>query len=268
MTTYTAPPAVSNLTSFWTVPTSNVQLESGITLNWTQPTVTSGTLGFYNVYIMLYNNNLKEVVEVPFLTLLRRAQKSTTMNNVYSIAEPVTSVFFPFSYTPPQGCSFPAPTTVINNTTVAASYSFHIYAGIVEAPDLLSPLAGVTAFQPRIDTQSQVVHFNPRFNIKTYPNNGFVDTFEQNTYNDVASCVEMVLSTPQGWRSALPDFGFEDPTFTQVNPNLIRASIKKWEPRASVDVSVINDDSVTSATGGGADNAIVNVNIVSINGTA
>ena len=269
MTTYTAPPPVTNLTSQWTVPTSSFQLESGLTISWTAPTVTSGTLGFYQVYIMLCQNNLQQVVEFPYLEFIRHSQKSTTSNNVYTIAPPANSVFFPFSWVPPVGYSFPAQTSTINGNLVANSYSFHVYAGIVEAPSYLSPVAGVTTFQPRIDTQAQVVHFNPRFNVKTSAGgDGSVDTFPQNSYNDVASCVEMVLSTPSGWRSALPDYGVVDPTFTQVNSNLISSTITKWEPRANVAVSVVNDDSGTSATGGGADNAIVNVSIVSINGTA
>ena len=270
MTTYTAPPPVTNLTTTWKDPDGSNVLEPGITLNWTTPTVTSGTLGYYDVYIMVYDSVLNQVVEYLYLTVNQHAKRDSTMPNTYSISGPATNVFFPFAYELRGKYTYPAQGG--KQTSVCSAYSFHVYARILENPNLRSEMASITAFRPRIDNVPQVVHLNPRFNVNLgsaeSQTSGFVDVFKQNSYEDVASCVEMVLNTPTGWRSAEPDFGVDDPTFTQVSPNTVVAALKKWEPRAGVIVSIINDDSPSSAAGNGADNAIVNVQITSINGTA
>jgi phage baseplate assembly protein W len=91
---------------------------------------------------------------------------------------------------------------------------------------------------------------------------------EQDSYEDVANCVEMVLSTPKGLRSALSSFGIDDPTFTQVDPNVLRADLQDWEPRAMVEIDIFNDDSGSTGDSAGAVNANVNISITDINYTA
>ena len=60
---------------------------------------------------------------------------------------------------------------------------------------------------------------------------------EQDSTEEIIQCVETVLSTPQGWRVELLEFGLPDPLFkVQAKPTDITAYVKtieRWEPRAS-----------------------------------
>lgn len=60
---------------------------------------------------------------------------------------------------------------------------------------------------------------------------------EQDTIEDVAGCVEVVLRTPRGHRDELPEFGTPDPTFTSP-PDIdsLRSAVAEWEPRAEATV--------------------------------
>jgi phage baseplate assembly protein W len=57
---------------------------------------------------------------------------------------------------------------------------------------------------------------------------------EQDTTDEIMSCVLAVLLCPRGFRAELPDFGIEDPTFSQgaVDHEPIAAALAEWEPRA------------------------------------
>lgn len=61
-------------------------------------------------------------------------------------------------------------------------------------------------------------------------------TTEQDSYADVANCVEAIVRCPAGFRDDSPDFGFEDTTFELVPLNLedLTTQIVTQEPRATV----------------------------------
>lgn len=77
---------------------------------------------------------------------------------------------------------------------------------------------------------------------------------EQDSIEDIAACVYAVLVTPPGTRDEMPDFGFEDPAFSQqpLSSAAMAAQISEWEPRASVLVDVAPD---------ALDAAVANANI-------
>jgi hypothetical protein len=58
---------------------------------------------------------------------------------------------------------------------------------------------------------------------------------EQDTDQDVESCVVAVLSYPTGWRFDSPDFGRPEVTFKQggVDVAQLTAAVKALEPRAT-----------------------------------
>lgn len=247
MTTYSAPPAVTNLTATWNQYESSSGLESNVQLSWTAPTVTSGTLGSYEIYILLYNNVTQVVEEVIFQTLNRHALKTSKSSTAYSVAPPATSSQFPYStWTVPSVYSYPSPD----------SYSFHVYAKIVEDPLLTSPVAGIDVFYPHLVGTNEIGHFNPRFQLD---NLGTVQLLMQDSYEDISSSVEMILSTPQGWRTALPQFGIPDPTFQAPNQNVWLAAISRWEPRANVIIDIQPSFNGPNAP---ADEMTVNVKII------
>lgn len=61
---------------------------------------------------------------------------------------------------------------------------------------------------------------------------------EQDTFDDVAGCVQVVLRTPLGFRDALPEFGTPNPTF-KAPPSVEaqRRAVAEWEPRAQATVT-------------------------------
>lgn len=57
---------------------------------------------------------------------------------------------------------------------------------------------------------------------------------EQDTTDEIMSCVLAVLLCPEGFRAESPAFGIEDPTFTEgvADRDAIAAALAEWEPRA------------------------------------
>lgn len=70
---------------------------------------------------------------------------------------------------------------------------------------------------------------------------GSFDGVEQDSLDDVRQCVYLIARTPLGSRPASPGSGVNDPTFTTVNGDLLEATIEDQEPRALVDVTVVDD---------------------------
>jgi len=59
---------------------------------------------------------------------------------------------------------------------------------------------------------------------------------EQDSLDEIADCVTVILLCPQGFRVELPEFGIVDPTFQTPHVDLeqLRTSVDFWERRASV----------------------------------
>jgi phage baseplate assembly protein W len=61
-----------------------------------------------------------------------------------------------------------------------------------------------------------------------------VAVVEQDSPDEIAQNVEVILRYPLGSRPELPDFGVRDLTFSEGQPDLneIQTAITLWEPRA------------------------------------
>lgn len=57
---------------------------------------------------------------------------------------------------------------------------------------------------------------------------------EQDSVDDIAVCVEALLRTRPGERIELPTYGIPDPVFVGADTEAIMASVRDWEPRASI----------------------------------
>lgn len=59
---------------------------------------------------------------------------------------------------------------------------------------------------------------------------------EQDTLDDIAACVDLVMLYEPGWREMLPDFGITSLVFQDqpIGGDLLIAQIQRWEPRAHV----------------------------------
>lgn len=256
---YPAPNPVTNLTGTWHLSAQSSQLQPGVALSWTAPVLANGngTIGGYNVYVLLQNVSTGTIDPVFYKSVRKKATRDATKINAFAINAPETSIFFPFSWVPASKLYSVDP----NNF----SFSFHVVAFLAEENEEVSTPTGITVYRPNQENQILPAHFNPRFQITS---SGDVATFEQDSYEDVASCVEMVVSTLKETRSALPEFGVDDPTFTDVNVNLLKADLTTWEPRAITDVSVNMDDSGLAGDQTGAVEASVSVRIIDIDYTA
>jgi hypothetical protein len=83
-------------------------------------------------------------------------------------------------------------------------------------------------------------HFRYPFNIS----GSSVAVVEQNTYEEVAQSVQVILSTPKGSRIEVPDFGVDDPVFSvdsQSRATRMLDDIKTWDDRAQARLSITPD---------------------------
>lgn len=107
--------------------------------------------------------------------------------------------------------------------------------GTVSLPGQASPTVG-----PSIPHLAFPFHLNP---------DGTAATFAQDTTDDIAGCVTMIIGTRPGERTVLPTFGCPDQAFVTTGTSLrVAAAIAAWEPRAggaAVTVTV-TDDGVAS----------------------
>lgn len=63
-----------------------------------------------------------------------------------------------------------------------------------------------------------------------------VKVVEQDSIDEIATCVYAILATEEGTRQELPDFGLEDPTFALngLSEEQLREVVEQWEPRAEL----------------------------------
>lgn len=75
---------------------------------------------------------------------------------------------------------------------------------------------------------------NPHFDLPFRLSGNSFAVVEQDTYADIANCVETIIRTPQGHRNDAPDFGNPLEAFdTQpVNVDLLKDAIRTQEPRS------------------------------------
>jgi phage baseplate assembly protein W len=87
---------------------------------------------------------------------------------------------------------------------------------------------------------AQIPHF--AFPFKFTPA-GPAAEVEQDSPQDVASCVAAVLSYPAGSRADVPTFGVPDQSFRANGANVqeIREALNEWEPRASAELDLDDD---------------------------
>jgi phage baseplate assembly protein W len=80
----------------------------------------------------------------------------------------------------------------------------------------------------------------PHFAIPFQVVNGSAATVEQDSLDDIAQCVQVLVTTTVGERVEAPFYGVPNPMFSEINdgaPGTWLAAIRKWEPRASAVIS-------------------------------
>jgi phage baseplate assembly protein W len=209
--------AITNLTTTWVEGT-------GVQLNWTAADdVTNNSL--YEIYVLQNANQMIPTWSL-VTTLNPNVVRASGQSN-YSLTPPLTSYFY----------NFTSPIAPIS----AAFSIYHVdYTGAESDP------LNVSVFAPAI---------NPVFGPPHFANNITLDPFgqiavnPQDSYEEISASVSMVVGALIGERTMLPDFGIQDPMFTNVDSTEIENAINQWEPRANARVSVeYNDQNVASVS--------------------
>lgn len=96
---------------------------------------------------------------------------------------------------------------------------------------------------------ADIPHFKTPFQIL----GNQVATVEQDSDDDILTCVETLLRTPVDSRLEHPEYGVEDTAFTtspETIENEIRESVNEWEPRAeALPEATITNQIATVRTG-------------------
>lgn len=75
------------------------------------------------------------------------------------------------------------------------------------------------------------------------PGNAEAEVVEQDTIEEIAQCVRVIVSTRAGEREELPDFGIDDLVFgVDFDIEDVVTEVLEWEPRASVLISQERDE--------------------------
>jgi phage baseplate assembly protein W len=90
-----------------------------------------------------------------------------------------------------------------------------------------------------------IPHFAVPFRVDT---SGSVAVVDQDSDEEIAQCVRVLMSTTMGERIELPDYGIPNPVFATVSTHDdadMAAAVGKWEPRATALVhSEVIDESL------------------------
>lgn len=81
-------------------------------------------------------------------------------------------------------------------------------------------------------THAKVPHLALPFRIHA---NGSANVLEQDTRDEVAQSVRVLVSTREGERIEVPAYGIPDLVFDVQSPeHIIDGAVEEWEPRASI----------------------------------
>ena len=225
---------VTDLTAMW-VPNVGVQL------NWTAATdVTTGS--HYEIYVYKLNpsvSNPGRMGYVYFSSVKSAVGRAVTASS-YALSLPANSALFTWADLVALG----------SNGNPPASVAFQIQH--VDVNNDESDFASVSAFPPSPVDYLVVPHLTNSLNID--PVYGQLLVNDQNSYSEIAGCVEVVVGTSPGQRSLAMDFGVQDLPLSQISVAELSRFINSWEPRANAVASVVYDKN---------NNATLNVKITS-----
>lgn len=93
----------------------------------------------------------------------------------------------------------------------------------------------------------------PHFRIPFRIQGSAAAVVEQDTHDEIAQCVQTLVSTVQGERIEVPDYGIPDQVFlteSQVQVASLSTVISRWEPRALATLSSrITEDELVRVLG-------------------
>lgn len=233
------PNPISNLTATWVAGT-------GIELSWTAaPDATNDS--FYLVYVLVNVNSA-----TPTWSLV------TTLGSQI-VDGPLGIVALP----PGTSYQYPWASAVIlwsSNTVAPNSLAFQV----VQSDQNGNTSIGVTVstMSPPQTSPTAPPHLQ---NLPALDPFGQFLVNNQDSYQEIAESVEMIVGTQMGQRPAVPNFGIFDPTFTYpVDTVAMRNSIVTWDERAVPTITVSYEDVI----GGGNTNVSIELATTTANSGA
>lgn len=84
--------------------------------------------------------------------------------------------------------------------------------------------------------EPEIPHFSLPFRFERSGAHGMIAMSEQDSIDDIANCVELIVRTPINWRDESPDFGIPDLTFKilPIRPETIEQLVSPLEPRVKI----------------------------------
>lgn len=73
----------------------------------------------------------------------------------------------------------------------------------------------------------------------TLNSNGSFAALEQDSVEELAQCVAVLIVTPAGSRMEAPDYGSPRPEFGAVDAAATYAAVLEWEPRVDLTLDVV-----------------------------
>ena len=222
------PNPISNLTATWIGGT-------GIELDWTAATDATNS-SFYTIYV-LTNVDTVTPTWTPVTTI-----GAEIVNGPKGIVALPPATSYQYSW---------ASALVLWSTAVAAPNSLAFQVVQVDSSGKASTGVTVSALAPAQTFPTAPPHLQ---NLPALDAFGQFLVNNQDSYEEIASSVEIIVGTLIGQRPALPDFGTLDPTFTYpVDTTDISNTIIAWDERADPTITVTYEDVI----GGGETNVTI-----------
>ena len=214
---------VTNFTAHWSEGT-------GIEMSWTEPTDVTNESRYLLYYLKnAYNKSITEYgkqspIWLPYRVFVPVAYKSTG-DQRYSLANPAT--FYTVPWTDP----------IISVGKAENSIAFkivHLDSDLNESDPVYT-----FALRQAVGVPVGAAHFANNVSLDSF---GQFKINPQDSYNEIADSVAMVVGTVVGQRIMVPGYGVPDMPLEIINTNNVAASIHQWEPRANASVSVVYTD--------------------------
>jgi hypothetical protein len=224
------PNPISNLTATWISGT-------GIELDWTAATDATNSSS-YLVYVLL---NVSAVTPTWNLVTTINAEIVNGPTGINALP-PVTSYQYPW-----------ASAVVLWDTDVVAPNSLAFQVVQDDGSGNVSTGVTVSSMPPAQTFPTAPPHLQ---NLPALDAFGQFLINNQDSYAEIADSVEIIVGTQIGQRTALPDFGILDPTFTYpVDKNEIVNAINEYDLRANPTITVGYEDVI----GGGNTNVTISL---------
>lgn len=211
---------VTNLTAKWV---NGV----GIQLDWDEPTDISSS-SKYEIYVLESVQSIAGMNTLSYVLFSVLKPVVVRQGGSYVLQAPTSSALFAWA------------SVLALTTTNTPPPSVTLQIAHIASDETESDPVTVTAYPPQIFQYAQAPHLQNNFSLD--PTYGFFAINEQDSYDEISSCVSMILGSVPGGRYLSPNFGIPDMPLNELNAVEIQRIVNTWEPRASARIQLNYDD--------------------------